>query len=294
MILTVDIERDWGMETTKNFQFLSGLFNWLEDTKSSATFFVAGNIAEPLNEVGVPKRVEIASHTMNHVNLQKVSENDVINEVQESKATLESIFNTKVNGFRAPYFLAPENLWEVLSQNGYTYSSSLAVGWFPKRYYNRIKPKPFKRNGVTELPVPKFRFIPFAFGLPFMRLMWPISKLLTPRNPYMFYYHPTELLAEKPGPQEGKYVSLLYGLHRGQRARRLLYDFLEKKEQTTSIEKYLKTYSGQMKDRTKKLPAKISMPKTPAKEKLKVKEKPTESGQGIPQREDVEVPGLEK
>jgi|GEM_PF-5308453 len=281
MILTLDIEHDWGLETTKSFMFLSGIFNWLEDTKSSATLFVTGNVAEPLNEIGLPKRVEIASHSMSHPDLTKISENDIINEIQESKATLESILKTKVKGFRAPYFMAPPNLWEILFQSGYKYSSSLVAGYFPKRYHNKIKPFPFTRNGITEVPLQSFRLLHVPFGLSFMRIMWPFSKLITPKKPYIFYYHPTELLAEPPGPAEGKFIRILYGINRGQMARKILYQFLQKQGQAVSVSKYLSGLETQLTEIPINLPNKVAASKGPIKEKLKTEEKSGNSGQGV-------------
>ncbi|MBR9689342.1 MAG: polysaccharide deacetylase family protein [Candidatus Altiarchaeota archaeon] len=241
MILTVDVEKDWGDDTINNFIFLDGLFNWLDDTKSSATLFVVGDVAEKLQEKGIPKTVEIASHSMTHTNLKTLTENDLLDEIQESKAILELTFKKKIKGFRAPYFTAPDNLWELLSHTGYSYSSSLVAGWFPGRYYNRIKPHPFEKGGIKEMPIQSFRFVPIAFGLPFFRLFWPLSKLIVPKNPYIFYYHPTELLPTSPGPNEKILTRFIYGLHKGRRARRLLYEVLGKAGTTQSIEDYLST-----------------------------------------------------
>jgi hypothetical protein len=263
-MLTVDVEHDWGAATNQNLQFLRGLFDFLDDTGGSATLFVLGEVAEKLAETGVPKGVEVASHGMSHANLQQVSEDELAEEVAQSKAVLETAFNRKVKGFRAPYFLPPDNLWEVLHATGYEYSSSLVAGWFPRRYHNKVASKPFDRDGVKELPVPTFRFLPFAFGLSFMRLLWPVSKLLVPNKPYLFYYHTTELMATPPGDEEPRWVRLLYGLHRGMRARRMLYGFLEGKAPTSSVEQVL---SG-----------KVPVAKPRVKEHLEGKGEPGESG----------------
>lgn len=242
MILTVDVEHDWGGSTTENFQFLTGLFNFLDDTDSRATLFVLGEVAEKLAEFGVSKRVEIASHSMSHTNLREASEDELVDELQGSKNLLERTFGTKVYGFRAPYFMPPENLWEVLKRLDYLYSSSLVAGWFPGRYHNRIKAKPFSKGGIKEYPVQSFRLIPLPFGLSFMRLLYPLSKLLVPKKPYMFYYHTTELLKGWPGPGEPLPVRVLYGINRGMRARRILYEFLERHAPTQSIRDHILSY----------------------------------------------------
>ena len=242
VILTVDVEYDWGASTTESLQFLTGLYNFLDDTDSRATMFVLGDLAEKVAEFGVSKRVEIASHSISHTNLQGVSEDELASELEGSKNLLEKVFNTTIYGFRAPFFMPPDNLWEILKRLGYTYSSSLVAGWFPGRYHNKIEAKPFDKDGIKEYPVPSFRMLPLPFGLPFMRLLHPISKLFIPKKPYMFYYHPTELLRTWPGHEESAATRLLYGINKGRKARRILYDFLQKHSPTQSIRDHLLSY----------------------------------------------------
>ncbi|TRO62035.1 hypothetical protein E2P64_00690 [Candidatus Bathyarchaeota archaeon] len=242
VILTVDVEYDWGAATTDNLQFLTGLYNFLDDTNSRATLFVLGDIAEKVAEFGVSKNVEIASHSMSHANLREASEEELVNEIEGSKNLLEKTFETKVYGFRAPFFTPPDSLWDILKRVGYHYSSSLVAGYFPGRYNNKIESRPFDKEGIKEYPLQSFRFLHFPLGLSFMRLMYPVSKLMVPKKPYMFYYHTTELLRTWPGEEEPLGIRLMYGINRGRRARRLLYSFLEKHAPTKSIRDHLLSY----------------------------------------------------
>lgn len=235
MILTVDVEYDWGYETLDNLVFLRGLFDFLDDTDSSATLFITGNIAEKVEEFGVSKRVEIASHSMNHSYMRTLTEEEVLSELQESKVTLEKVFNTKVHGFRAPYFLPPENLWILLRDLGYTYSSSLVAGRFPGRYNNKISDRPFEKDGIKEYPIQGVKLLKTPFGFPFMRTFHPLSKVFAPNEPYIFYYHLTELLEKRPGPKEPLSARLFGGIRRGRSSRKILYNFLNENAPTNSI-----------------------------------------------------------
>jgi len=235
VILTVDVEYDWGYETLDNLVFLRGLFDFLDDSDSSATVFIAGNIAEKVEEVGVSKRVEIASHSMTHPYMRTLTEEEVLSELQESKVMLEKVFNTKVHGFRAPYFMPPENLWILLRDLGYTYSSSLVAGRFPGKYNNKISNRPFEKDGIKEYPIQGAKLLKTPFGFPFMRFLHPFSKVFIPNELYMFYYNLSELLEKRPGPKEPIYTRLLYGIRRGRKARKILYNFLNENVPTKSI-----------------------------------------------------------
>ena len=235
MILTVDVEKDWGRETLDSLVFLRGLSDFLDDTGSSATIFVAGEIAEKAEETGIPKSVEIASHSVNHPNLRAIGEEEVLNQIVDSKTTLENVFKTEVQGFRAPFFMAPDNMWILLRDSGYTYSSSLVAGRFPGRYNNKIPDRPFEKDGIKEYPIQSFRFLRLPYGLPFMRILSPLSKVIGPGDPYMFYYHLTELLEKRPGPGESLSVRTVYAIRRGRKARKMLYGFLNENAPTKSI-----------------------------------------------------------
>ena len=235
MILTVNVGHDWGYKTLGRLVFLRGLFDFLEDNDSSATLFVVGNIAEKVEEFGVPKRVEIASHSMNHQDMSVLTEEEILTELQESKATLETVFKTKVHGFRAPNFIPPKNLWILLRDLGYTYSSSLVAGRFPGRYSNKISDRPFDKDGIKEYPIQGVKLFKTPFGFPFVRSFHPLSKILAP-EPYIFYYHLTELLEKRPGPEVPLYARLLGGMHRGRGARKILYNFLNDNAPTKSIQ----------------------------------------------------------
>ena len=239
MILTVDVEYDWGYRSTESLGFLPKLFDFLESTDSSATLFVLGEVAEKLSETGVPKTVEIASHSLHHSNLRSLATEQLRQEIIQSKKVLEKQFRTKVRGFRAPYFIAPDSLWSELSSAGYTYSSSLVSGFFPGRYNNRIPEKPFKKDGIFEVPVQSFRLVGLPFGLSFMRLFFPVSKILAPKTPGMFYFHPTELLDRPPGPAEPFLIRLLYRRNRGKKAEKILFDFLQEHSPTQSVRQAL-------------------------------------------------------
>ncbi|MBR9680174.1 MAG: polysaccharide deacetylase family protein [Candidatus Altiarchaeota archaeon] len=235
MILTIDIEPDWGYDSSDNLQFLPEIFDFLRSINSCATLFIVGSLADRFKDIRIPKKFEIASHSMNHRDLTKLDEQEQMNEIVQSKEVLEHKLKTKINGFRAPFFLAPDHLWSLLGSAGYSYSSSLVSGFFPGRYKNKIPDKPFERQGIKEIPLQSFQIFGFPFGLSFLRIAHPISNRFVPKDKRIFYFHPTELLERRPGPLESKLVRLFYQINRGKKAKKILFDFLESQAPTQSI-----------------------------------------------------------
>ncbi len=233
MILTVNIGNDWGKDTNENFDFLPGLFSFLEDTESSATLFIQSQVAEKLKSIGVPPGVEIASLGVSGKSFGVLTEDEIAEEIVSSKKSLETLFKREILGFRTPDFFCYENLWSLLRNAGYVYSSSLSKG---KKYKNfKFDSKPFEKDGITEFPFQKTKFFPFTFNFQFYRSFYPFSKLFEPKNCTLFYYDLTELLQTFPGSGLSLKKRLLLSINRGRKARRILYPFLKKHAPTQSM-----------------------------------------------------------
>jgi hypothetical protein len=237
VILTVNVGQDFGRNTTENFKFLTGLFEFLDDTRSSATVFIQSSAAETLSDLAFPKSAEIASGGDSGRNLTILTENEIADEITNSKKCLQAIFRTKVQGFRAPFFMPPANLWKALEATGYAYSSSM----FQKDVHGKLpQDGVIYRDGVKEIPIQKMIILPVHFGLPSYRLLYPLSKLFVPRRPRIFYYSTAELSDIFPGQNEGLLSRIVLSINRGRRARRLLYPILNKFAPTVSISEFLK------------------------------------------------------
>jgi hypothetical protein len=238
VILTVNAGHDFGRNTTENFKFLTGLFEFMDDTKSSVTVFIQSSVADILSDISFPRSAEIASMSDSGKNMTILSENEIADEITKSKRSLQAIFKTTVKGFRAPFFAPPKDLWSLLGASGYTYSSSLL-----QKDVHAAVPKDgvIDKGGVKEIPVQKNKFFPGHFGLPSYRLFYPLSKLFVPKHPRIFYYSTAELFDPFPGKDEGFMNRLLLSVNLGRTARRILYPLLKKFAPTISILEFLQS-----------------------------------------------------
>ena len=238
MILTVNVGGDWGRDTNENLDFLPGLFDFLEDTGSSATVFLQSKVAEKISDLGVPDSVELASLGVSGKSFGILTEDEIAEEIAASKKSLESIFKTKVLGFRTPDFFCSEELWPFLKVSGYVYSSSLSMG----KKYKEIKfdAEPFEKEGIMEFPLQKTKIFPKTFNFHFFRRFYPFSKFFVPENCSLFSYDLTELLQTFPGSGLSWKKRLNLSINRGRKARKILYPFLEKNAPTSSIKEALK------------------------------------------------------
>lgn len=236
-IMTVDLEYDWGTKKTKNLEIIvPKLLDFFDDYKIKATFFVVGDLVDKFEVLikEISKKHEIASHSFSHTNLKKLKTAEIEKEILHSKKTLENI-KINVIGFRSPKFIFPKNLGYILKKHGFIYDSSVSCTFFPGRYNNLFVPqKPYfasynltkKGNDILELPIPNFSFLKLPFGLPFIRLLYPLS-LRKPSKKYLFYLHPCEFLEIKP-ENESFFVKYLYGRNRGKKAWEIFENFINK------------------------------------------------------------------
>lgn len=227
-ILTFDIE-DWfhildNKETKSSSEWIKfdsrihigmeSIFNILESSGESATFFVVGWMAEKYPEIirEISDRgFEIGSHTHLHQLAYKQDRITFFNDVEKSIKTLEDCTGKKVFSFRAPGFsITKNNKWafEVLHELGITKDSSVfparrAHGGLPTYHstipsiidYNGIKLKEFPINTHTILGKP---FV-FSGGGYFRLLPYKIIQNLTNKSNYvMSYFHPRDFDSEQP------------------------------------------------------------------------------------------------
>jgi len=106
----------------------SDLLDLLAQHDVQATFFVVSELAErypqlirEIDELGH----EIASHTRSHLSLPDLDDEKQRQEIQGSKADLESVIDGSVVGFRAPTCRIDDRVYRQLVDARYTYSSSV-------------------------------------------------------------------------------------------------------------------------------------------------------------------------
>jgi polysaccharide deacetylase family protein (PEP-CTERM system associated) len=217
------------------------------DTGTKATFFTLGWVAE--RHPGLIGRIaseghELASHGYAHIRADRQNRNEFRDDVRKAKLLLEDAAGTPVKGYRAPTFsIARGNWWafQILSEEGYTYSSSV----FPIRHDSYGTPNspriPFvaEPSTILELPPTTVRLLSFNFpcaGGGYFRLLpygisrWAIRRVNSRDHvPCVFYLHPWEIDPDQPRQHNAGFKSRFrhyINLHRTEdRLRRILRDF---------------------------------------------------------------------
>ena len=227
-ILTFDIEEwfhildnkktksvnEWNSFDSRIHLGMDIIYEILQKTEKSATFFVVGWMAEKYPEIirEISNRgFEIGSHTHLHQLAYDLDRKTFYNDVEKSIKTLEDCTGEKVTSFRAPGFSITENnkwAFEVLYELGITKDSSVfpagrAHGGLPS--YNTAIPSIIEYNGIKlkEFPINTHTILgkPFVYsgGGYFRLLPYKIIKNWTLQSSYvMTYFHPRDFDIEQP------------------------------------------------------------------------------------------------
>ncbi len=186
---------------------------FLERHAIRATVFVVGELARSHPEL--IRRVaasghEIGLHGLRHVTLGEIGPERLRSELDEGRALLEDVTQTRVLGFRAPIFsLTPQTAWALddLAASGFTYSSSVLPAANPLHGWPDAPRTPFRwTNGLVELPCPVAgagrALIPFLGGIYLRYVPAAASTRLVARLDddavAWSYSHPYDLDADEP------------------------------------------------------------------------------------------------
>ena len=227
-VLTFDIEewfhildnkktksvKEWNKFDSRIHLGMDLIYDVLQKTKKSATFFVVGWMAEKypniIREIS-ERGYEIGSHTHLHQLAYDQDRTTFFSDVEKSIKTLEDCTGKKVSSFRAPGFsITKNNKWafEVLHELGITKDSSVfpagrSHGGLPS--YAQAEPSILKYNGIQlkEFPINTNTILgkPFIFsgGGYFRLLPYELIKSFTKNSDYvMSYFHPRDFDYEQP------------------------------------------------------------------------------------------------
>ena len=192
---------------------LSKILDLLAERNIRATFFTLGAVAK-----SNPKSIrlitkyghEIASHTMNHEKIYDLKPTEFLKQEQECKKILEDISESKVSGFRAPYFsITTQSLWalDILAQLGYTYDSSISPMQTWRYGIAGTKPGIYQlKSGLIEFTPSLGSFCSHSYGVggAYLRIYpYKLTKAALKQStanglPGMFYVHPWELDPKHP------------------------------------------------------------------------------------------------
>lgn len=187
------------------------------EAKVEATFFTLGWVAE--RHPALMRRIaaaghELASHGWDHARVFTLGAARFAADLDRTRKTIEDVGGVPVTGYRAPSFSIDHRTpwaYEVLAEQGYAYSSSVApiahdhYGW---REAPRFAFKPLPGDDLIEIPVTTaefagrrlaaggggfFRVLPYAFS------RWAIRQVnRRDRRPAVFYFHPWEVDPGQP------------------------------------------------------------------------------------------------
>jgi polysaccharide deacetylase family protein (PEP-CTERM system associated) len=193
------------------------LLDLLESAGATGTFFVLGWVAE--RQPDLIKRIaagghELASHSWWHYRVNQQDPAAFRDEIRRSKAILEALSGTPVDGFRAPSFsITPGTEWafDVLLEEGYRYDSSIfpirrpGYGYpgAPRWHYSIRRPA----GTLLEIPMATLAWgpvrIPAAGGgylrqFPLPVIQAAFRQAQAAEQPGMFYIHPWEIDPDQP------------------------------------------------------------------------------------------------
>ena len=189
------------------------------DEGIKGTFFTLGWVAQ--RHPGLMRRIadqghEIASHGWAHDRVFRMTPDQFARDLDMRRKAIEDAAGQGILGYRAPSFsIDATTPWahEVLAEQGYAYSSSVApiahdhYGW---REAPRFAFRPVAGSDLLEIPVTTaefagrrlaaggggfFRVLPYAFS------RWAIRQVNRREGrPAVFYFHPWEIDPAQPRP----------------------------------------------------------------------------------------------
>ncbi len=181
------------------------------------TFFTLGWVAE--RYPALIRRIvgaghEIASHGYGHDRVFNFTPNQFAADLLRSRKLIEDAGGVGVTGYRAPSFSIDQRTpWahEILAEQGYTYSSSVApvkhdhYGWAdaPRFAFRPVAGSDFLEVPVTTAQLGSkrlaaggggfFRLLPYAFS------KWAIRQVnVDEQRPAIIYFHPWEIDPDQP------------------------------------------------------------------------------------------------
>lgn len=208
---------DWHGLASRVERNCEAILAMFDDAGVKGTFFTLGWVAErngPLMRRIADAGHEIASHGWDHERVFRLGREGFAADIERARKALEDASGSAVTGYRAPSFsIDARTPWafEVLAEQGYAYSSSVApiahdhYGW---REAPRFAFRPLAGSDLVEIPVTTaefagkrlaaggggfFRVLPYAFS------RWAIRQVNREEGrPAVFYFHPWEIDPDQP------------------------------------------------------------------------------------------------
>ena len=186
--------------------------------KPKATFFILGWIARKIPhmilEIG-NRGHEVASHGDQHQLLTRLGHDDIEQDLDRAKKTLEDMTGQPVSGYRAPNFAIDNQILKLIEKVGYLYDSSFNNFSMHGRYGTIDLPdksgagicykisETFYEVPVSNLKLSQSRVVPLGGGgyfrlFPFFLFKLGIKQVLKRSDAFVFYSHPWEFDPSQP------------------------------------------------------------------------------------------------
>ncbi|PNU05036.1 XrtA system polysaccharide deacetylase [Novosphingobium guangzhouense] len=210
-------KENWNGLVTRVERNCDVILRLFSDAGVKGTFFTLGWVAE--RHPDLMRRIaaeghEVASHGWEHDRVFRLGREAFAADIDRARKVIENASGQRVTGYRAPSFsIDARTPWafEVLAEQGYAYSSSVApiahdhYGW---REAPRFAFRPIADADLIEIPVTTARFAGrrlaaggggFFRVLPYGFSRWAIRQVnRDDRRPAVFYFHPWEIDPEQP------------------------------------------------------------------------------------------------
>ncbi|MBI9069674.1 MAG: polysaccharide deacetylase family protein [Salinivirgaceae bacterium] len=221
-ILTIDVEdwyhlinnryfsnpKNWYDNESRLMKNLEIITSLLEKYNQKASFFIVGWIAEKypaIIKMLTQLDFEIGSHSYLHQTTRLLNKKAFFADTEKSIKTIEDISGKKINSYRMPAFsIDSTNKWvfDVLSDLGIKYDSSLTVINRRNKNIHPYKIKTQDGNFIKELPVSTFKYLGMNFnsGSGYFRIL-PLKKIiksLEKKDYTLLYFHPRDFDSKTP------------------------------------------------------------------------------------------------
>ena len=214
---TVIDRKDWDSLECRVERNTDAVIALFDDAGIKGTFFTLGWVAE--RYPALMRRIvraghELASHGYGHDRVFTLTPQQFAADIERTRKLIEDMSGALVTGYRAPSFSIDQRTpWahEILAEQGYTYSSSVApvkhdhYGWAeaPRFAFRPVAGSDFLEVPVTTAQLgPKrlaaggggfFRLLPYAFS------RWAIRQVNDDeQRPAIIYFHPWEIDPDQP------------------------------------------------------------------------------------------------
>lgn len=206
----------WESQELRVEKNLDLILRLLEESSTSATFFVLGWIAERCPEL--VRRIhalghEIASHGYGHELIYNLSVDEFRKDIDRSKKLLEDITGESILGYRAPSFSITDQALDTLAALGFAYVPSLFATRVNKRYgqvaswSQDLGPVQKLDSGLTEVSLSCLQLLgqalPWSGGgyfrlLPYQVFKQGVKRIAEKQEVYTLYVHPWEFDPDQP------------------------------------------------------------------------------------------------